>query len=70
MNVPTDRLLVVLVLATALGVFFVGWGYLEAMDTSAEGQLLRGGLVVGFLAIVAVSWFALRRIDENRERSD
>lgn len=68
MDVPTDRVLMTLVAATAVAVFVIGWGLI---DTGAVGgELLRAGLVVAFLAIVAGFWVLFRRIDERRQGAE
>lgn len=57
-----------LVAATAVAVFAVGWGLIDT--GAAGGQLVRAGLVVAFLALVAGFWLLFRRMDENRGRAD
>lgn len=67
MDVPTDRLMMTLIAATAVAVFAVGWGFL---DTGVGGQFLRAGLVIVFLAAIVGFWVLLRRMDENRDRAE
>lgn len=68
MDVPTDRILMTLVAATAVIVFAVGWGLIDTR--AVGGQLVRAGIVVAFLALVAGFWLLFRRMDENRGRAD
>ena len=68
MNIPTDRLLILLVVATGLAVVIGGWagGLVHAEATGAEEIGLRIGIgAVFFLALLGV-WHVFSEIDEDR----
>ncbi|WP_425492314.1 hypothetical protein [Halovivax gelatinilyticus] len=70
MNVPTDRLLIMLVVATAFAVVGSGWaaGLVHAEATGTEEYLLRIAITVAFVAVLIVFWFAFRRADRKMGR--
>lgn len=67
MNVPTDRLLIMLIVATGFAVLVTGWaGGLVTAETGGWEEI---GLVVGlgivFLAVLLGIWRVFSGIDED-----
>ncbi|RKD95043.1 hypothetical protein [Halopiger aswanensis] len=68
MNIPTDRLLIMVVVVTAFAVLFVGWagGLVEAEAVGLNELGLQIGLAAVFLVVIAGIWYQFSRIDEER----
>ncbi|SDQ18534.1 hypothetical protein [Natronobacterium texcoconense] len=67
MNVPTDRLLVMLVVATGFAVLVGGWagGLVHAEVTGWEELALRGSIGLAFFFILFGLWQLFDRMDEG-----
>lgn len=67
MNVPTDRLLIMVVVATGFAVLVGGWagGLVRAEATGLEEIGLRVGIGAVFVAVLLGIWFAFREIDQD-----
>ncbi|WP_290811767.1 hypothetical protein [Halovivax sp.] len=68
MNVPTDRLLIMVVVATGFAVVVGGWaaGLIRAEATGIEEWALRAGVGVLFLLVLVIAWTGFSRIDAKR----
>lgn len=68
MNVPTDRLLILLIVATGLAVVIGGWagGLVHAEATGAEEIGLRIGIGAVFFVTLLGIWYVFSEIDEER----
>jgi hypothetical protein len=67
MNAPTDRLLLMLVVATGFAVLVGGWagGLARAELTGWEELAVRVGLVVLFFVVLVGLWQVFSGIDED-----
>lgn len=67
MNIPTDRLLLMVVVATGFAVLVGGWagGLVRAETTGWEEIALRVGLGAIFFAVLVGVWYLFRNIDED-----
>lgn len=67
MNVPTDRLLIMLIAATGFAVVVGGWvgGIVHAEATGLEEIGLRVAIGVIFLLVLLGVWHQFRSIDEE-----
>ncbi|WIV68148.1 hypothetical protein [Natrialbaceae archaeon AArc-T1-2] len=67
MNVPTDRLLIMLVVATGLAVLVGGWagGLVRAEATGSEELALRVGIGAVFFVVLLGVWHVFKNIDEE-----
>lgn len=70
MNIPTDRLLLMLIVVTGFAVLIGGWaGGLVDAEATGLNQLGFGiGLVAIFLAVIAGVWYEFYRVDEDSSR--
>ncbi|RQG91437.1 hypothetical protein EA462_05570 [Natrarchaeobius halalkaliphilus] len=68
MDIPTDRLLVMLIVASGLAVLMGGWagGLVQAETTGWEGIGLRVAIGVVFFAALLGAWIRFSRIDEEK----
>lgn len=67
MNIPTDRLLIMVVVVTAFAVLFVGWagGLVEAEAVGLSERGLQVALAAAFVAVIAGIWYQFSRIDDE-----
>ncbi|NGM69275.1 hypothetical protein G6M89_09690 [Natronolimnobius sp. AArcel1] len=67
MDIPTDRLLIMVIVATGFAVLIGGWagGLVHAEATGLEELGLRVGLGVVFFAILLGVWYQFSRVDED-----
>ncbi|GEM_PF-2259765 len=68
MDIPTDRLLIMLIVATGLAVVAGGWaaGLVHAEATGTEELLLRVGIAAVFFLVLLGVWSVFSGIDEER----
>jgi len=68
MDIPTDRLLIMLIVATGLAVVAGGWaaGLVHAEATGTEELLLRFGIAAVFFLVLLGVWSVFSGIDEER----
>ncbi|ELY56666.1 hypothetical protein [Natronolimnohabitans innermongolicus] len=69
MDLPTDRLLIMIIVATGFAVVGGGWAasLVHAEATGTEEILLRVGIGAVFFAILVGFWLAFRRVDRQRD---
>lgn len=70
MDIPTDRLLIMLIVATAFAVIGSGWaaGLVHAEATGWTEYALRIAISVAFLGVLVAFWFAFRHADKEQGR--
>ncbi|GAB3674890.1 hypothetical protein [Halopiger thermotolerans] len=70
MDIPTDRLLIMVVVVTGFAVLFAGWagGLVEAEAVGINELGLQIGLAVVFVAVIAGIWYQFSRIDDERSK--
>ncbi|WP_049928677.1 hypothetical protein [Halopiger goleimassiliensis] len=68
MNVPTDRLLIMVIVATGFAVLVGGWaiGLVQAEVSGIEELALQAGIGVAFLLVLLAGWTVFSGIDEER----
>lgn len=69
MDLPTDRLLLMIIVATGFAVVGGGWAasLVHAEATGMEENLLRIGIGVVFFAILIGFWLEFWKVDKQRE---
>lgn len=70
MDIPTDRLLMMVIVATGFAVAFGGWAaaLVHAEATGLEELALRAGIGVVFFLILLGFWYLFTRVDREREQ--
>lgn len=70
MNIPTDRLLIMLIVVTGFSVLIAGWagGLVDAEATGLNELGLGIGLGVIFIAVLVGIWYEFYRVDEDSSR--
>ena len=72
MKIPTDRLLIMIVVATAFAVLAGGWAaaLVHAEATGVQEWAWRVAIGIVFLAVLVGFWLRFSTIDEEREDRD
>ncbi|ADD06176.1 uncharacterized protein Nmag_2617 [Natrialba magadii ATCC 43099] len=69
MNVPTDRLLIMIIVATGFAIVGGGWAaaLVQAEMSGFEEIALRVGIGVVFFAILIGFWYVFTQIDRDHD---
>ena len=72
MDIPTDRLLIMVLAATGFSVVVGGWAgaLVHAEATDFEELLLRIGIGAVFFAVLLAAWVVFSRTDEESGSED